>query len=214
MPHFFGTIQALASQNHFLAYFIIYLTVIFFGNVAVFAFLWLVVKGLLGRWGLPFFLLATFAADVSADILWYWLGRTLRETRFGGFIRKLIPRHNKIQEHLHQNSPKWIFLAKFMHSSNFPIIFMVGWTKIRFKKFFKTALVAILAWLLVLLVLSIGLIAGFRSLETYKIIRFEKLFLIGIIVFFAASFLIKEVLRRAFGENYTEKIVAFLNKEM
>jgi len=74
-------IGLLASQNLFLAYFIIYIATIFLGNISAFASFWIVFQGYFGMWGVPFLILTIFLADVTGDLLWYALGRATRDTR-------------------------------------------------------------------------------------------------------------------------------------
>lgn len=200
MAHVLESLQLLATQNYFFAYLIIFLSAIFLGNIAVFAMLWLVIKGFLGPAGLPSFIITVLAAEVSADLLWYSLGRLLRDTRIGNFIKKRIPRHEKIEGHVHDQTGKWIMLGKTLQSSNFPIIFMVGWFKINFKKFVKTAVFANIASITVLMSVSYVIIAGIGGLgpleskESFG--RLERLLIPGLIIFFLLSHFVKKAIEK------------------
>jgi len=192
----------LASQNQFLAYFIIYLATIFVGNISAFASFWLLYRGFLGSWGLPLLVLTIFVADVSGDLLWYSLGRLLRDTGLGNFVKNHLPQHDKIETHLQSNGRRWIFFSKLLYASSFPIIFSVGWAKIEFKRFFKTSLLSILTWLPILLGLAYGIIIGLLPLRTLTIFkRFEVIFLLGLILFFLADYFVARLFKRLFGKN-------------
>ncbi|MBI2033931.1 MAG: VTT domain-containing protein [Candidatus Liptonbacteria bacterium] len=205
MANVLESLQFLATQNYFFAYLIIFLSAIFIGNIAVFAMLWLVLKGFLGLAGFPLFLITLFVAGLSGDILWYSLGRLLRYTKLGNFIKNHIPRHEKIEEHIHSRTENWIMLAKFIQSSNFPVIFMAGWFKINFKKFIKTDVLAILTWLTVITALSYVLIAGLGGLgplgsqEAFR--RLERLLLPGLVIFFLINHFGKKILEKLLGKN-------------
>lgn len=200
MANFLTNIGLLAGQNPFLAYFIIYLVTIFLGNISAFASLWLALRGYLGTWGVPWILLTIFAAEATGDLLWYALGRTLRETRFGNFVKNHLPGHSKIEQNLERNGRNWIFLSKFLYGSTFPIIFLVGWTKTDFKKFFQTSLVALLLWLPILTGLAYGLIFSLTPLgaiAAFKVIfkKFEFVFFFGLGLFVVADYFLAKAFK-------------------
>lgn len=174
----------LASENHFLAYFFLYAAIIFLGNVAAFVGFWLVMNNYLGPSGIFYFIFVFFMADASGDLLWYSLGRALRDTRVGNFIKNHLPHHQKIEDHLQKNSRRWMMLSKFIYASTFPIVFLIGWTKVDFPKFFKYSLTAIIIWIPVFLVVSYGLISSlsfFGAADLFK--KVEIVFLIGLFLF-------------------------------
>ncbi len=194
-----NNIGAVASQNPFLAYLIIYIATIFLGNISAFASFWLVFRGFFGPWGIPLLVLTIFLADASGDLLWYSLGYTLRDTRLGNFVKKHLPHHQKMEENIHKNGTAWIFLSKFIYASSFPVIFLVGWAQINFKKFFKTSLVSIITWVPILCVLAYGLISGLTPLRAVAIFkRFEAIFVLGLAMFIFANLLIIKLLRAFF----------------
>ncbi|MDO8537031.1 MAG: VTT domain-containing protein [bacterium] len=199
MSDVFNNIGLLAGQNQFLAYFIIYIATIFLGNISAFASFWLVFRGYFGPWGIPFLILTIFLADATGDVLWYSLGRTLRDTRFGNFVKNHLPGHEKIEKRLTKSARKWIFLSKFIYSSSFPILFSVGWVRMDFKTYIKTALVAILSWLPILSLLAYGLISGLTPLQAVAIFkRFEVVFIVGLAAFIAADYLLAKLFKFLF----------------
>jgi len=193
----------VASQNVFLAYFIIYVATVFLGNISAFAAFWAVFHGVLGFWGVPFLLLTIFAANVSGDLLWYSLGRELRDTRFGNFVKNHLRHHERIERSVQKNGAKWIIMAKFLYASAFPVIFLTGWAKIEFKKFVRTSLLSILIWLPILTGLAYGLFFGLSPLRAVSIFKnFEVILITGLILFFVADYFLARLLRKIFGRMF------------
>jgi len=140
MPEFLSNLGVLASQNQQLAYLIIYIGTIFFGNISAFISFWLVLSGAFGAWGIPVLLLVLFCAILSGDFIWYGLGKGLHDTRIGYFFRnRFASQHEKVARALLKNGRSWILVSKFLYASSFPIIFMAGWINLPAKKFFRTS---------------------------------------------------------------------------
>lgn len=197
---------SLVYQNQLTAYVAVYLLTLILGNITSFAGLWLAFEGLLGRWGIILMIFAILAADVTGDILWYSLGRALRDTRFGNFVKRHLPHHQKIEAHLQKNCRRWIFLSKFIAFSTFTIVFSVGWAKIDFKKFFRVSLLAIASWVPILALITYGLFSGLTPLVGVSSFRkLEYLLAMGIISFFIIDYLLGKTLK-----NFLKKI---LNRE-
>lgn len=155
-------------------------------------------------------MLTVLAADISGDILWYFLGRTLRDTGFGNFIHGHLPRHEKIDSSIQEKGAKLIFFSKFIYASSFPIIFSVGWARLDFKKFFRMSLLSILAWVPLLTLLSYGLFSGislFRAIKLFK--RFEIIIFLALICFvtinYALAKIVKRILRNGTNSNSSQK---------
>lgn len=196
MPHFLTDIGLLASQNRTLAYFIIYIATIIIGNVSAFAGLWLMAGGSFGVWGVPLLALTIFAANASGDLLWYSLGFTLRDTRFGAWLHKKIPGREKVEAKMKKNGRRLILMSKFMYASAFPVIFSVGWCRMNFKKFINASLLSILIVLPILFALAYGLVFGLSPLGATAFFKsIEVLFLVSIVFFFIAEFFIVRLFR-------------------
>ena len=205
MSDVLNNIGLLAGQNPFLAYFIIYISTIFLGNISAFASFWLVFRGYFGPLGIPFLILTIFLSDVTGDLLWYSLGRTLRDTRFGNFVKNHLPGHKKIERGLARNGRRWVFISKFLYASSFPIIFSVGWMGMDFKTFFKTALTAIVCWIPILTALAYGLISGLTPLHAVALFkRFEVIFVVGLIAFIVADFFLAKLFKFLFGKWWVD----------
>jgi membrane protein DedA with SNARE-associated domain len=195
-------VAALAGHNLLLAYLVVYLATIFLGNIGAFLALWAAFEGGLGAWGVPGVLTAAFAANVTGDMLWYSMGRWLRTTRFGGWIKRRAPQHEKIEAHVAERGPRWMLFAKFAYGSNFPIIFAIGWTQLPFGRFFRRSLLAIAIWLPVILGVSYGLYSSLSPLAAViEIKHFELLFLAGLILFIILQFALVRFFEKVFGKN-------------
>jgi membrane protein DedA with SNARE-associated domain len=193
----------LAGQNQLLAYFIIYIVTIFLGNISAFAGFWMVSHGYFGAWGVPFLMLTILLADFSGDMLWYSLGRALRDTRFGNWVKNHLPRHTEIENHLKSNGSRWVFFSKFLYASAFPIIFSVGWCKINFKKFLRMSILSILIWVPILTGLAYGLIAGLAPLRAVAVFKnFEVVFVTGLVLFVVADYYLVRLLKKIFGKKF------------
>jgi membrane protein DedA with SNARE-associated domain len=202
MSAFIDNLGILASQNQALPYFLIYAATIFAGNIVVFIAFWLMFKGYFASWGILFLFLTIFAADITGDISWYSLGSKLRDTRLGNFIRNHLPRHEKIENHLQKNGGRWICLSKFIYFSSFTILFLMGWFRFGFKKMLRISIPSIIISLAVIFGVAYGLFAGISFLEATAVFkRFERLLLLGVVLFIVANYFLSRLLKKIFKTN-------------
>jgi membrane protein DedA with SNARE-associated domain len=191
-----------AGQNFILACLLVYLTAIFIGSIASFTSFWVALEGSFGPWGVPTILVVVLCAAISGDLIWYTMGRTLRATRLGEWIRHRIPGHEKLESHIDHRGSRWILASKFVYGS-FPIIFTVGWTRMPFPRFFRNSLLAILLWLPVVFSVSYALYASLAPLTAAvtTVRDFELLFLMGLLLFLAAQYGLVRLFGRVFKGN-------------
>lgn len=202
MPSLVEDVGILLSHNHALAYFIIYLGTLFFGNLGAFASLWYVFRGYVGPWGILIAPAAFFAAQVTGDVFWYFMGSSLRDTRLGNFIRNRIPRHENIEAHVHRHGGRWLLLCKFLYSASFAVLFLIGWSKITFGNFLRMMLPSIGLWLAVVVPLGYVLVSGLGVLGGVALFkRAELMFLAAFAAFFFAERFLVHVLRKRFGDG-------------
>jgi len=210
---FLADIGLIASQNLFLAYFVIYIATIFLGNISAFAGFWFIFQGYLGPWGVPLLIITIFLADMSGDLLWYSLGRSLHDTRLGRWIKNHLPGYKKAEARIEKNGKHLIFLSKFVYASAFPVIFSIGWTQMEFKKFFKNSILSILIWLPILLGLAYGVVSGLWPLHDILVVKnFEWFFLIGLVVFIVLDYLLARIIGKLFrrhdrGEPSSDELI-------
>ena len=192
----------LAGQQMLLSYALVFVSTILLGNISAFAALWLAFQGSFGPGGIPAILIVLFLSDLTADLLWYSLGRALAGTRFGSFIENHLPGAKKVQEYLGRRGVRLIFLAKFLYASNFIILFSVGWIKMDFNKYFRASLLAVLLWLPFVTALTSILFAGLSLVHAQIIVKhLEVIFLVGLVLFVAINHATKWFIRRSFEKS-------------
>jgi len=205
MSNFLVNLGLLASQNPFLAYFIIYFVTIFLGTISAFASFFIIFRGLLGAWGPPLLFLTIFCSNVTGDLLWYSLGWTLRDTRLGNFIKNRLPGHTRIEAGIQKNGMRWVFASKFLYGSSLPILFFVGWMKMDFKRFFKTAVAAILCWLPIITAIAFGLVAGLTPLHAAATLKeYTIIFLLGIVLFLIGNYILAKIFKFLFRRYWSD----------
>jgi len=170
------------------------------GNVSAFVGFWLIVNGKFGSSGIPLLIGVIFLANFMGDMLWYFSGKKLRNTRLGEWIRARVPNHEKVEAHM-QDGWRIIMVSKFVYSAA-PAIFLSGWSGMEFKKFIRTSLASIALWAPILFGTAYGLITGLLPLQTLTLFRrFEILFIVGVVLFFVVNFLLSRLLRRILHED-------------
>jgi membrane protein DedA with SNARE-associated domain len=192
------------QKNPLGAYFVIYLAVTLFGNIAAFVSLWIIFAANLGPFGLLAFVLAVFLADTSADILWFSLGQSLRDTRFGLWVETHIPGHAKAAALFQSKGRKWLVFSKFVLGFAPPVVFSIGWSGMDFKTFYKNSLLATILWLPVLLGISYAIISGLTPLAASDFRRIEWVVLCGFVLFIALDYVLAKgikLLARRFIET-------------
>lgn len=208
MPHILSELGALAGQNQPLAYFIIYIATIFFGNISAFVSFWLVFNGTFGMYGGLLLPAILFLSALSGDLIWYSIGKGLHETRLGYFMRnRFAPQHEKVEAAIGKNGHGWIFVSKFLYASSFPVIFTVGWVDYPFRKFFRTSAVSTVVWLPVLTGVAYGLFAGLSPLQAVASFeRIEIIFLIGLGLFVLVEYFLAKIAKKIFRKIFKNGI--------
>jgi membrane protein DedA with SNARE-associated domain len=205
MDVFSSAATAFASQHLVLAYLIAYGATIFLGNIGAFISLWLAFQGALGAWGIPGVLIVAFAANVTGDMLWYSLGRGLRSTRVGAWIKRRFPNHGRFDDHIVERGPRWMLFAKFAYGTNFPILFSLGWAQFPFRRFIRRSLLAIAIWLPVILGVSFGLYSSLSPLAAVLTLRrLEIIFLVALVAFVVLQWAVGRVIEKLFRRNLTK----------
>jgi membrane protein DedA with SNARE-associated domain len=180
----------------------VYVGTIFLGNIAAFASLLFAFQGGMGKWGVPVTFAVVLVAEVSADMLWYWAGRGLSGTRIGAFLTRHMPRARRIEEAFERGRPRLVFLSKFLYASNFPILFLVGWSKFDFKTFVRLSVAALACWLPLLFTFSYLISSGLAYLHAASALqRVEWLLAAGTSFFIAAQFVVSKVVRKSLGKK-------------
>lgn len=197
------------------AYIVLYFSIIIFGNAMAFSAFILAFLGGLGQWGMALVILTVILADLSGDTLWFTLGKKLRDTRAGNFIKRHLPHHDLIQKHLHEDSLKWLYFSKFVSSVTAPFLFLLGWSQnISWKKFFAANIKTTIFWVLILLAASTVIGSGllpFVSPESFKKVEVSITIVVVFIIIF--QFLIKYIAKKPKIKNYFKKLLGLINDD-
>lgn len=203
MDAFLSHISLFASHNIVSAYVIVYLGTIFLGNIAAFTSLWLAFKGVFGAWGVLAVIFSMLLAGVTGDVIWYFMGRKLRETGLGNWFKRRMPGHATFENHIERRGLRYMLFAKFLVGSNFPLIFSIGWTRrLPFRTFFKNSLLALVIWMPIILGVSYGLYASLSPLAALQSTFKELELLVGGIAFFIIlQYALLAAFRKLLGKN-------------
>lgn len=176
-------IAATAGKNPFGTYLVIYFASVILGNIGSFAGFWIVFEANFGFVGFLFLILIIFLADMTEDLVWYSLGRSLRGTRFGLWIEKHIPGHAKAEAMVKEKGLQWLYLSKFIEGGAPVITFSIGWIGVDFKRFYKNSVLSILLWLPVLTGLAYAIISGLAPLAAANLKMIGWVALGGFVLF-------------------------------
>lgn len=176
----------IVENNHTLAYFLIFLGLVFEGEVTLISAGVLAHLGALDFWKVLGFV---FLGGVIKTLLGYYLGIFLNNkynhNKFFGYIEKkvltVLPRFKK--------KPFWsIFLSKFIMGVNYFVIIFAGYQKINFKKYLEIELLSTVIW--APLLLSLGYFFSYTALSVSKEVG---RFLLVVIVFTLGFLLVDKV---------------------
>lgn len=179
--HTVKLLSLLISDHQFIAYILIFIGLIFEGEVV------LISTGILMHIGAlnPVFALMTVVVGVlSKTFLGYYIGRVIHdkwhETKMLRYIERrvlyIMPNFNQ--------KPFWsIFFSKFIFGVNNMVVILSGYEKIDYKKYLKAEISATSIWAPTLLFL--GYFFSYMALHVSKEIwRFSLVILILMIMFF------------------------------
>lgn len=182
--HTIQLLNHLVESNQALAYCILFLGLIFEGEII------LISAGVLAHLGAFDFttaLIFIFAGGLVKTFIGYRVGEFLHKkynhARLFTFLERkvlsVIPRFRE--------RPFWsIFLSKFIMGMNYFVIIFSGYEKINFKKYLKAEIIATIIW--APLLLSIGYFFSYTALSVSKeVSRF-----LLVILFFTLGFILLE----------------------
>ncbi len=162
----------------------LFLSIIIIGNPVTFSTFWLAFQEQFSFSTIAWLVSFVILTDICGDLTWYYMGKKLRGTPFGEKLHSRIPKAKDIAGHLEKHGGKWVFLAKYIPSSTFAIIFSAGWVNVPFKKFIKSSMLAIFSSVIIIAGLTFGLSSGFNAVEAKNIFnRIEHLLAAGLLLF-------------------------------
>src|SRR3989344_2103805 len=178
--HTINLLTRLVEHHQVLTYAIIFVGLIFEGEVIVISAGILAHLGALNPWFvLMFILLGAFTKTFAGYALGEFLYKKYRHNAFFRYMQKrvysILPKF--------KTKPFWsIFISKFIISANNIVIIFSGYEKISYKKFLKAEISATLIW--APLLLSIGYFFSFTALNVSRDIwKFLAVVLLLFIIF-------------------------------
>ena len=188
-------IAAMAGRNPLETYLAIYLVTIILGNIAAFASFWIIFETNFGIFWFLCLLFTIFLSYVTADLICYFLGRSLRNTRFGAWSKNHLPEYTKAEAMVRKKGVHWLFISKFIVGFAAPVAFSVGWSGMNFKKFYKYSMLSILVWLPVLAIFAYGIVSGLAPLAASNLQKIEWFALAGLILFILLDYAVSHGVR-------------------
>lgn len=199
--HTVNLLTSLIENHQILVYGIIYLGLIFEGELFLISTGILVHLGALNFW---FALLFILLGGLSKTFLGYLLGEFLYEKfnhhRFFRYIEKrvygIMPRFKE--------KPFWsIFVSKFIMGANYIVVIFCGYEKIDYKKFLKAEITATFIW--APLLLSLGFFFGYTALHISREIWKFTAAVFALLAVFVLFDKLVSWLYEVFEEFYNEK---------
>jgi membrane protein DedA with SNARE-associated domain len=182
-----------ARHNAVLVFGTVYVVTIFAGNISAFINFWLSFALNLAGWQVMAVFGVVAAGQLTGDCMWFGLGRVLRNTKFGAWIKRRMPGHDKAEDTLQRKGRRILYLSKFAYGSAAFVAFSLGWTGMHFKIFARNAAIAIVIALPVVFIMAYGLFVGLSPLSAVRLFKhIELLLLFGIAAFFALEYLLSK----------------------
>jgi membrane protein DedA with SNARE-associated domain len=180
----------------------VYVVTIFGGNISAFINFWLAFALNFEGWRVMALFGVVAAAELTGDCMWFGLGRKLRNTRFGLWIKHHMPGHDRAEGAFQRKGRRFLYLSKFAYGSAAFVAFSLGWTGMHFRTFARNAAVAILIALPLVFLIAYGLFAGLSPLAAVTQFKhIELLFFIGIIAFFVLEYLVSKAAKMIFTDK-------------
>jgi membrane-associated protein len=148
------------------------------------------------------------AADVFADVLWYFVGYLGRERiinrwgRFVGLTQEKFGRLARIENKFKANQGKILFTAKITHAVGFPFLITAGILKVDLKKYILFNFLAALPKTLIFMV--IGYYFGEAGEAIGKYLRYSTYIGISLFVIAVAVFFILQKYSKKLFQKYEE----------
>jgi membrane protein DedA with SNARE-associated domain len=186
------------------------------GEVAILFSMYLVISGQLS---IGQFVLSAMGGLFVGETFLYFLGRTVRHTRFGWKLYYKLKPNRRIQlytYYLKKNLKKLLIAAKFLIGTNLVILVLVGWSKTKPGEFLKAYLLSLICWFVSMSAVAYFLASGVYLLRSENIFRNIE---IGIVVVLAlmigGEMLLKRFLaKRMFGSVEAADLKGAVDEEL
>ncbi len=199
MGSLLDNLGALVVHYPAWSHWIIAVAILIQGETVVLVCAFLIANGNLSWAG---FLVPAMLSVIVSDVFLFFLGRVLRNTRFGWkFYRKI--KHSKRTQlylfYVKENVNKLMIISKFLVGANIFAVFAVSWSKVKFGKFLQSQLVSLVLWFIPATAIAYFFASGFSYLKSEKIFHQME---IGILVVMAFIFLGEHFLRKMITKSF------------
>jgi len=169
-----------------LAYLIIFIAMIFEGDVVLFLAFYLAHQG---YFKLSNIIAVAIVGILLGDLGWYHIGKYLENAPLiKNYFKKI---GGPIDYHLKKNPFRAIFISKFMYGIHHALLMRAGALRVNLKKFFQIDILASLTW-----IAAIGLIGYFSSASISMTKHYIKYTEIGVLIGIMILFLITRSISR------------------
>ncbi len=191
---------ALVLQYPAWSHWIIAAGILIQGELAILVSVFLIANNSLSWGG---FIVPALSAAIIGDILLYFLGRVLRNTRFGWKLYKKIKHNRRAQLYffyVRENVNKLLIASKFLLGTNILAVFAISWSKVKFSKFLKSKFIGLLLWFFPMTAIAYFFASGLTYLRSEKIFhQMEIGVAIVVVLIFGGEYLLRRIINKSFG---------------
>lgn len=192
--------SALVTQYPAWSHWIIAVAILIQGEVTVLVAVFLIASRHLA-WN--DFIIPAISSLIFGDLLLFWGGKALRNTRIGWRWYRKIKHNRRAQFYFYyvkENVNKLMIISKFLVGANVFAVLAVSWSKIGFGKFMKSQIVSVLLWFTSATLIAYFLASGFSLLVSKEI--FQKIEIgavaVMVLIFFVGEHFLKKRVDKSF----------------
>lgn len=170
-----------------LGYILAFFGMVFEGDGSLFALAFLTAEGFFDVGDM---LIVVFLSVVFGDTLWYWIGRKyiISFPRVVAWVNRFA---KSFDRHLLERPTRTLLLTKFVYGAHHAVLIRAGMSKMDFRKFIKSDLVAVVVWIAV--IGGLGYFSSVSLAYEKKYLRYAEMsLLVALILFFTAEHYIKK----------------------
>lgn len=206
----------LVAQYPAWSHWIIAVAILIQGEVTVLVSVFLVASHHLGWYD---FIIPAVSSIIFGDLLLFWGGKALRNTRIGWRWYRKIKHNRRAQFYFYyvkENVNKLMIISKFLVGANIFAVLAVSWSRIGFGKFMRSQVLSVVLWFTSATAIAYFLASGFSLLVSKEIFqKIEIAAVVGmILIFFVGEHFLKKKLNKSFDiKNKLKEIEMVENPE-
>ena len=199
--HTVKVLTLLVEHNQALVYLIIFVGLIFEGEVILMSTGILAHLGALNIW---FALCFVLVGGFSKTLLGYHIGKVIHDKWHDTKVLKYIEKRVFNFMPRFDQKPFWsIFISKFIIGFNYMVIIFAGYKKVNYRKYLKAEIISTIIW--APLMLSLGYFFSYTALhisrEIWKFLSIVLIFVIGYIIFDKLVGWVYEIFEEFYGNK-------------